>query len=254
MTTPVVRPEPLPTRVQRPATHTKPRPSVGNTLLGFVGEILITAGLIIGLFVVWQVFYTDILGQQKATAHLEAFESSLPAIPDAVAPENRDLAPTEFADGQFGVLYVPRWGDDYRMPIAEGEELEILDNGYVGHYPKTEMPGEIGNFALAGHRQMHGKPFRYVEDLQEGDPIIVRTEKHFYVYRMTSHRIVLPHQTEVISPNPIALGEEPTTAMLTLTTCHPLWSIRERWIVHAELDYWTSVSDGRPADLPEGSQ
>ena len=139
------------------------------------------------------------------------------------------------------------------MPIAEGTGMDILDGGFVGHYPSTQMPGEIGNFALAGHRQSQGKPFRYVEELEDGDPLIVRTEDHFYVYRVSSNRIVYPDQVEVLAPNPFDPEEEPSTSVMTLTTCHPLWSIRERWIVHAELDYWTDADDGRPADLPEGS-
>lgn len=245
--------EPLPTRHRRRVTHSRPRPSAGNILLGIIGELLITAGVLIGLFVVWQVYYTDVIGQREASEHLTEFESTIPEVPSGVAEEHRGVAPAESGEGQFGVLYVPRWGEDYRMPIAHGTGPEVIDEGLIGHYPKTQLPGEIGNFALAGHRQSRGKPFRYVEELQDGDPIIVRTEEHFYVYRVASNRIVYPTQTEVLAPNPYDPGSEASTAVLTLTTCHPLWSVRERWIVHAELDYWTKVSDGRPADLPEGS-
>lgn len=247
------RVEPLPMRHRRRATHSRPRPSVGNVLLGLIGELLITAGVLIGLFVVWQVYYTDVIGQREASQHLSVFEADAPEVAPRVAEEKRELAPVEFGEGQFAVLYVPRWGEDYRMPIAEGTGPEIIDEGYVGHYPDTQLPGEIGNFALAGHRQSRGKPFRHVDSLQEGDPIIVRTKEHFYVYRVSENRIVYPTQTEVLAPNPFEPFNEPEEAVLTITTCHPLWSIRERWIVHAELDYWTDVADGRPADLPEGS-
>lgn len=249
----LTHPDPLPTRHRRRTTHSRPRPSAGNVLLGFIGELLITAGVLIGLFVVWQVYYTDVIGQRAASEHIEQFESGLPEVSSDVAEENRGEAPVAHGEGQFGVLYVPRWGEDYRMPIAEGTGMDILDGGFVGHYPSTQMPGEIGNFALAGHRQSQGKPFRYVEELEEGDPLIVRTEDHFYVYRVSEDRIVYPDQVEVLAPNPFDPGEEASTSVMTLTTCHPLWSIRERWIVHAELDYWTDADDGRPADLPEGS-
>ncbi len=245
--------EPLSTRRPRRATHSRPRPSIGYALLGFVGELLITAGILVGLFVVWQVYYTDIIGLREAGQHLDAFEAQAPSVPPSVGEENRDLPPEEFAEGQFAVLYVPRWGEDYRMPIAEGTGPEIIDEGFVGHYPKTQLPGEVGNFALAGHRQSRGKPFRYVEELVEGDPLIVRTKEHFYVYRVVSDKIVLPTQTDVLAPNPFDPEAQAEVSALTLTTCHPLWSIRERWIVHAELDYWTKASEGRPADLPEGS-
>lgn len=246
-------PDPLPTSSSRRATHSKPRPSAGNVLLGFLGELLITAGVLIGLFVVWQVYYTDIIGQREAAGYLEELEGTFTQVPDAVGQENRDVAPPELASGQFGVLYVPRWGEDYRVPIAEGTEPEVIDHGIVGHYPQTEAPGQVGNFALAGHRQSRGKPFRYVEQLQIGDPIIVRTQDNFYVYRVSGNRIVKPTQSEVLAANPIEPDQPATIPMLTLTTCHPLWSISERWIVHAELDYWMPVAEGRPADLPEGS-
>ena len=256
-TTGQAAPEPLPAHTRRRATHQRPRPSVGMVLLGFVGELLITAGLFVGLFVVWQVYYTDIIGQREAAGHIETVLKDYAPVPDAVAPERREPPPPppppEVGDGDVGLLYVPRWGDDYVMPIGEGVGPSIIDEGYVGHYPTTEMPGENGNFALAGHRQTRGAPFRSVEKLEVGDPIIVQTKDYFYVYRMTSHRIVRPDQSEVIASNPFDPGAAATESVLTMTTCHPLWSIAERWIVHAELDYWTKASDGRPADLPEGT-
>lgn len=255
-------PAPEDARDTRPRTptsrHGRPRRprTAGQLITGFIGELLLTAGLLIGLFVVWQVYYTDVIGQRQSESHLA--EMSLPEPPEQVAAPQEDLPPQPDGDGSvregdLGVLYVPTWGEQYREPIAEGASEAVIDNGYVGHYPETQMPGEVGNFALAGHRQSRGKPFRHVDSLNEGDPIIVRTEDAFYVYRVTDHRIVLPSQVEVLDANPHSPGEDPEEAMLTLTTCHPLWSTRERWIVHAELDYWTDASEGRPADLPEGS-
>src|SRR5699024_11241677 len=106
-------PGPLPTRHRRRTTHSRPRPSSGNVLLGFIGDLLITAGVLIGLFVVWQVYYTDVIGQRAASEHIEQFESGLPEVSSDVAEENREEAPVALGEGQFGVLYVPRWGEDY---------------------------------------------------------------------------------------------------------------------------------------------
>src|SRR5690625_4941137 len=128
----LTHPEPLPTRHRRRTTHSRPRPSAGNILLGFIGELLITAGVLVGLFVVWQGYYTDIIGQREAAGCLEQLEESFAPVPDGVGEENRDLAPLELASGQFGVLYVPRWGEDYRVPIAEGTGPEVIDHGIVG--------------------------------------------------------------------------------------------------------------------------
>lgn len=247
-------PEPLPTRKTRRAHHGRRRPSAGSIIVGVFGELLITAGVIIGLFVVWQVYWTDVIGARDAANHIEQFEQNLPPVPDAVAPENRDDAPVAtLKEGSIGTLFVPRWGDDYQVPITEGVGLDVLNNGYVGHYPDTQLPGEVGNVAIAGHRQSYGKPFRHVDDLKEGDPLIVMTADSFYVYRVIDHEIVDPSQTRVIAANPYDPGAPAEDQLLTLTTCHPLWSIKERWIVHAELDYWVDRSEGRPADLPEGS-
>src|SRR5690625_7693311 len=89
----LTHPDPLPTRHRRRTTHSRPRPSAGNVLLGFIGELLITAGVLIGLFVVWQVYYTDVIGQRAASGHIEQFASRVPGryLDDAGA--NRGVAP-----------------------------------------------------------------------------------------------------------------------------------------------------------------
>ena len=150
-------------------------------------------------------------------------------------------------------MYVPRWGADWRFPIAEGIGApEVLDAGYVGHYPSTQLPGEIGNFALAGHRQSHAKPFYGVDRLETGDAIVVETAQAWYVYTVTESYVVAPTETSTCSP-PTRATREPTrpSGSITLTTCHPLWSTRERWIVHGVLDHWVDRADGRPAELIE---
>ena len=218
---------------------------------GFV--VTLAVGVIVALFVVWQLWWTDVEGERAAAQAIEEFDATIPEVPDALGTPRTDTPPEEPvpAEGEvFGTLYVPTWGSDYRMPIAHGvDRAMVLDAGRVGHYPTTAMPGQIGNFAVAGHRQTHGKPFYAIDALTEGDPIVVQTSQAWYVYTVTSHEIVDPDQVEVIAPVPGDPGAEPTEAMLTLTSCHPLWSIAERYVVHAQLEYWLPLDDGYPAEL-----
>ncbi|TDE98732.1 class E sortase [Occultella glacieicola] len=234
------------------------RAPVGSRILGGVGELLITAGVLLGLFVVWQLWWTDVEGEQQAASAVAELEESLPPVPEVAGTPRTDTPPVEVAAAAaevFATLYVPDWGTDYAQPIAEGvDRPTVLDAGRVGHYPETAQVGQVGNFSVAGHRQTYGKPFYSIDTLAAGDEIIVRTAQAWYVYEVTTSEVVRPSEVEVIAPVPGDPEAVATEEMLTLTTCHPLWSTRERYIVHAHLDHWIPLTDGLPAALlPEGS-
>ncbi|UFU03100.1 class E sortase [Ruania suaedae] len=242
-------------RVQRPR-----RASVGASLVGGFGELLITAGLLLGLFVVWQLWWTDVEGAREADQAVSQFTEGLEVeIPEVAGQERTEEPPAEpepvdLSGETFAALWVPDWGTDYRWPVAEGvSRPDVLDAGMVGHYPDTAMPGQVGNFSVAGHRQTYGRPFYDIDTLAAGDSVIVQTHTAWYVYKVTDHRIVLPTEIDVIAPVPGEPGVEASEAMLTLTTCHPLWSTAERYIVHAQLDHWIPLEDGMPAELLEAS-
>ena len=132
----------------------------------------------------------------------------------------------------------------------EGTDLTQLNKHGLGHYTDSQMPGQVGNFAFAGHRNGYGQPLGDIDKLQEGDPIIVRTQDYWYVYHYTSYKIVLPTQTEVVAANPENPGAAPTKRMLTMTTCEPKYSTpTHRWISYAEFSYWAKVADGIPQEL-----
>jgi sortase A len=112
------------------------------------------------------------------------------------------------------------------------------------------MPGAVGNFAIAGHRTTYGKPFNRIAELQVGDPIVIRTQHAWYVYTVTSTEIVDPGQVGVIAPVPDKPGATPTARMITMTTCTPMYSASQRYVVHGELTYWANADDGSvPAEL-----
>ncbi|QAY69547.1 class E sortase [Xylanimonas protaetiae] len=250
------------------ATHVRPRRpqrrSAGTVAVGVVGELLITAGVLLGLFVVWQLWWTDVVAMREHQQVLASLDWEAPPVPapaeEAPAPvERRDPPPVDPqpAFGEvFAQLYVPRFGSDYVVPVAGGvDRRQILDRLGVGHYPGTAMPGDLGNFAVAGHRTSFGRPFHQIADLVEGDPVVVRTATTWYVYRVTSHEIVMPWQVEVVSPIPGLKPGDPvpplTQRLMTMTACHPMFSARQRYVVHAELDFWMPVSDGVPAVLTD---
>src|SRR5690625_412169 len=242
------RPDTRPGRRRRP-----PRRGVGSRIAGVIGEILITLGVLLGLFVVWQVWWTDVVANRSAEASIQQWESTLPESGDGIGEPRYDEPPLETsvaAGQQFATMYVPAWGQEWSYPIAAGVDYAtVLDNGFVGHYTETALPGQLGNFGLAGHRQSYGRPFYGVDELNPGDELIVRTGNAWYVYHVTDYEIILPHEVDVLAPVPREPGAQPTERMITLTTCHQLWSLAERYVVYGELDHWVDPADGYPETL-----
>ncbi len=253
-----------------PARHAAPRPRrrpAGYGVVGVVGELLITGGLLLFAFLAWQLWWTDVAGntaQAQVVADLgwqpppaATASSTAPAGP-LVARPRRDAPPAAVPEPAhattFATLQVPRWDGEPERPISQGvDNATVLNVLGIGHYPDTAMPGDVGNFAIAGHRTTFGKPFNRIQELQAGDALVVRTEQDWYVYRVSSTQIVRPADTAVIAQVPGDPVATPTQRMITLTTCHPLYSARERYIVHGILDYWAPVSDGTPAELLGGA-
>ncbi|MDO5501866.1 MAG: class E sortase [Actinomycetia bacterium] len=204
-----------------------------------IGELLITAGVVLMLFLVWQLWWTDVVAdraQAETVAELSAiFETEPPPPPPAPEePEEPGITAMVPTGEAFAIVRIPRFGDDYARPIIEGTDLDVLEKG-VGHYVGTAMPGEVGNFAIAGHRTTYGRPFHFIHELQPGDPIVIETAEAYTIYEMRRHQIVFPTETRVIAPVPDEPAGEPSEAWLTMTSCHPIYGSRERYIVHAEL-------------------
>lgn len=235
-------------------------PSLGLRILGVIGELLITIGLVLALFIVWQVWWTDIGAHKEQREIVASFRADAPTPPPAEEGK-RGEGPPPLLDNDaikaslntnepWGIMHIPRFGDDYEVAIAEGVDLaSVLDKGSLGHYEDTALPGELGNMALAGHRQTYGAPLKHQPDLQAGDPLIIETKDYWYVYRVTTHDIVDPSYTDAVLPVPGKRGEVPTKYLLTLTTCHPPFVSNERWITYAELDYWMPTESGTPKEL-----
>lgn len=239
----------------RTSLSTRRRLPTAVRVLGGIGDLLLTLGVLLGLFLVWQLWWTDVLGaraQAQVVAEL-SWPAPAPVEASAAAPVERHDAPPVSEEPArattFATLQVPRWGGA-PSPISQGTDKHaVLDRLGIGHYDGTAMPGGVGNFAVAGHRTTYGKPFNRVEELQVGDALVVRTETTWYVYRVTGTQIVSPSAIEVIAAVPGEPDATPSLAQMTMTTCHPLFSARQRYVVHALLEGWLPVSDGTPAAL-----
>lgn len=148
---------------------------------------------------------------------------------------------------KFARVFIPSFGDDYVRPIAQGTATkEVLNKIGVGHYTGTALPGEIGNFAIAGHRMTYGAAFRDLDLLENGDQIIVETVDGWYTYRVDRTKIVKPTEVDVISPVPENPGVVPSERWMTLTTCTPKWSAEKRLIVFALFDSFQPRWEGAP--------
>ncbi|MGH9185548.1 MAG: class E sortase [Acidimicrobiales bacterium] len=230
--------------------------------LSALGRTFITAGVLILLFVAYQLWGTNIhtareqnrlegdlaalLEQAQEAARTTTTRSStwssttssttpgaptttatLP--PSTVAPLPPEVAPPE---GEVvGRIEMPTVGADW--VIVQGVSVGDLKKG-PGHYPDTPFPGEKGNAAIAGHRTTYGAPFHRVDELAVGDEIIVTTVQGRFVYGVIDtegdgdgHSLVHPRQVEVLDD----VGDN----RLTLTSCHPKYTARQRIIVVGEL-------------------
>ena len=234
-----------------------------RALIRGIGQTLITFGLVCLLFVVYELWVTDLFAareQSHLSQEIHQQWADAPTVGTAPTDPAQSGAPftpaaIHVSVGQpFAVIHIPRLagGDGYSRVAVEGVSQVQLAQG-PGHYIGTAMPGEQGNASFAGHRVGRGSPFLDLDKLRPGDPIVVETSDAWFTYRVLGdpatgdfttdpsgipgQEIVLPTQVSVISPTPGGPADGPATgAYLTLTTCHPKFSAHQRLIIHARLD------------------
>ena len=267
------------------ARERPPRRSAGDvtrTLFRGVGQLLITLGVVVLLFVVYEVYVTDLFGQQKqaaatsevdrvwATAESEVTDTVVVDSPEQLVTDPGQRVPTyEPLTGQgFAKLYIPAFGADYVFTVVEGTDPDDLYIG-PGHYSDTQLPGQPGNFAVAGHRVSKGSPFNDLGLLAACDAVVMETQDDWFVYRVLpmaedvagwagtprercegvgvqagayegvfGREITLPSDYAQVLPVPHSnVAEVPADAqrLITLTTCHPQFSDAERMIIHGVL-------------------
>ena len=226
----------------------KPRRKRGpvETTIGVIGELLITAGILVGLFLGWQVWWNNLVlsGQQTSAAQEqskkwidEATATPRPTPTDATTPVSVDppvmAQPADYEP--FAVIYIPRLGPDWKRTIRQTVDVEQVLNSYtagVGHYPDTQMPGEVGNFAVAGHDSGWGNTFIDLSKLRVGDRIYVQTKDGWYTYLFRNFEYVQPTQVQVIAAVPRHPDVQPIDRLMTITTCNPPFHAGERLIAY----------------------
>jgi sortase A len=200
-----------------------------------VGRVVLVVGILVLLFIPYLLWGTglmtahsqDVLRQQfSADQHRTGARPTAPkpatgvaAVP-VTAPTIADPAP----GSAVGLIVIPKIG--LSMVVVEGTDTAELQQG-PGHYPGTPLPGQQGNSAIAGHRTTYLHPFYNLDQLVPGDVITVTTLQGVFEYHMTS--------SEVVDPTDVAVVDNTTTPQLTLTTCNPRFSARQRLVVHAAL-------------------
>ncbi|MGB7817791.1 MAG: class E sortase [Ornithinibacter sp.] len=214
-------------------------------LLGWAGELLVTAGALLLLFAAWQLWWTDVVADRAQEQTVATLEQDFAAAPPQ--QQTGDGVPAELESGEaFAIVRIPRFGSDYARPVLEGTGREVLTEG-VGHYDGTAGPGEVGNFAMAGHRTTYGRPFHEIDTLELGDRVVVETSAEYSVYEVRESEIVPPTDVGVIGPVPGEPSATATEALVTLTSCHPMYSAAERFVVHGALVSTVPRADWDPA-------
>jgi sortase A len=233
-----------------------------------IGQILITAGLVVLLFVAYEVWITNIAADRAQAKIHSKLEKEWARGDDPLLPLPGTKDRTIPLGTGIANLYLPRLGIDYHWTIVEGTDQNDLSKG-PGHYTGTALPGQVGNFSVAGHRVGKGEPFLNLDKLRSGDAVVVETKTTWFVYRIKGapaggdpqtdrvdadgvpgREIVEPSAGRVLLPVPNQRDTAPTEKLMTMTTCHPKFTAAQRMILHAALDTKVArTGDAMPASV-----
>ncbi|WP_407703919.1 class E sortase [Streptomyces smaragdinus] len=222
----------------------RPRRGLVASVVSLTGELLITIGVLLALFVAYSLWWTNVQANREAgrlSDHLrDSWQSGAPGALDT--------------DGGLGFLHVPAMAQD--VLVRAGTGTKVLNEGVAGFYEKpvkSAMPWDkAGNFTLAAHRDGHGAKFHNIHKIDVGDPIVFETKDTWYVYKTYA---TLPetskYNTDVLAPVPKESGREKPGRYITLTTCTPMYTSEHRYIVWGELVRTEKVDAARtpPAEL-----
>jgi sortase A len=202
-----------------------------------LSDVLVTIAIFAIMYAGYQTVWSGFVSQVNVAGARSEVESKWIQTPSAEPLIHQG----------FALAYIPRLKDKvWELPITKGVDPEDLISG-LGQYPENALPGESGNFALAGHRATYGEPFANIDQLKKDDEVIIQTADYWYVYRLISDEIVEPDATWVLDANPGGIvSNTGVEAIITLTTSHPRWGSTQRWI------WWGVLTEVRPIDqVPE---
>jgi LPXTG-site transpeptidase (sortase) family protein len=193
------------------------------------GEIFLTVGVIGLLFISYLIWGTALKAHSAQRQLSNELNQQFAQGPDGA----HGASPEQFnvATGQpFAFITIPAFGPQWKFPLIQGTALAQL-NVSPGHVPGTQWPGQVGNFAVAGHRVTAGNPFWSLPSLRAGDLVDIQTQDNDYTYRITAEQTVLPTDLTVLDAVPGHPGQRATQRMITLITCDPAWTGTHRIIV-----------------------
>jgi sortase A len=231
-----------------------------RAVIGVVGEVLITLGVIVFLFLAYELWFTGLYtshAQSNFKKELQQEWAAKPSVPallpgespgPSTVPSAAPVPDAPVPGNAIGLIRIPKLGSGYDFAIVEGVSTDDLKKG-PGHYPGSAMPGQVGNFVLSGHRTTYLAPFNGLGELTDGDAIVIETRDTWYTYKVTDTQVVLPTDVGVILPVPGKPGAKPTEKLITLTTCTPKYSASHRLIIDGVLESAQPKSAGPPPAL-----
>lgn len=204
--------------------------------------ILIGLALAAFAYIGWQMWGTNVQAHHSQTTARHKLEKTW-KTPAPVHTHAHKVTAPKPAPLKYGAVFAEislppraRVGSVW-VPVAEGiSKPKVLNHGYAGHYLHTARPGQVGNFAAAGHRNTHGEPFRQLDEVRVGDTVRVRTGSHHVIrYRVTKILpSTSPNNVHVLDPVPTQAGFHTAGRYITLTTCTPEFTSWHRLIVWGE--------------------
>jgi sortase A len=198
---------------------------ITRRIVSLTGELLITAGVLVGLYLVYLLSWTSVVAHRSAHADVCTLRHEWAA---SAGVQPRDAQP-------FATIQIPQLPNPYVWPILDGVVQTELSQG-VGWYPTTQLPGETGNFAVAAHRRTWGDMFRYLDEAKTGDSVIVQDGNTTYTYRIIEDPVYVdPTAVDVLDRIPGHSGLTKPGEYITLTTCDPVYNAYRRLIVFGEL-------------------
>jgi sortase A len=226
-----------------------PHRSLWRTVLSGVGQALITVGVVIVLFVGYELWWTGVTTRHDQHQLLHTLHQQW---------ERGKTFSTPKLGTAIAILRIPRLGKKYLFAVVQGTSTADLIKG-PGHYPGTAMPGQVGNFAVAGHRTTYLHPFYDINELQVGDPIVIETRTMWFTYRVQDIPATAARYQEIVAPTDVSVAypvpDQPNPAatatqrVLTFTSCNPRYSAAQRIVVHALLVSEQPTSAGPPPAL-----
>jgi sortase A len=242
------------TTAEMPATAVRAPGDGWRMVVRGIGQLLITLGIVILLFVVYELWITGLYTRAEQHKLLTQLTRQWEGQNRGGVGEISTATPAQIKNIPIGsglaVLRIPRFGKGYHMVIVQGTDTSALEKG-PGHYTdyNSAMPGQVGNFAVAGHRTTYLHPFYNINELKSGDKIVLETKTMWFTYTVqdipqTKGYPRVPYQ-EIVNPSDVAVAypvpdqpdpnAKPTLKLLTFTSCNPRYSAAQRIVVHAIL-------------------